>query len=139
MYNTNFYKYSMCNDVVIMKTAKQLKDKYEKDLKDLQETCKHEKVSNWLSYGNVRIRTNDRVKQCEICWTYLQRKLICGVCHKEYIIEEKEYRSWDQLCPECSKQGKYYCWQHKKFYNDPQGCSKCLEWIKQIEKRKQNV
>ena len=125
-----------------MITAKQLKDKYEKDLEQLQETCKHEKVSGWLEYGDIRIRTGDRVKQCEICWTFLQRKLNCENCGKEFIVEEKDYSGlWTKLCPECLKKGKYYCWTHKKFHDKPEGCSECLKFLKQveeIEKKEQN-
>ena len=117
-----------------MITAKQLKEKYEKDLEQLQKTCKHKKVSGWLSYGSIRVTTGDRVKQCEICWTFLQRKLTCGVCHKDYIVEEKDYVSYENhLCPECTKKGKYYCWTHKQFHDKPEGCNKCLEFLRQLE------
>ena len=122
-----------------MKTAKQLKDKYETDMKQLQENCKHPKIRDWLTWCDFHGNPINEVKQCEICWTILNRKINCFVCKKDFIIEEKDYRSWDQLCPECQKKGKYYCWAHKKFYDDPQGCSKCLEFLKKVEEMEKEV
>lgn len=115
-----------------MKTAKQLKERYEEDLKQLQETCKHEKVSGWLPCGDLRITVNE-VKQCKICWMYISRRINCGVCKNDFVVSEKEYKAWDQLCPECSKKGKYYCFTHDEFYNGPYGCSKCLEFLRHTE------
>lgn len=114
-------------------TAKQLKEKYEEDLKQLQRSCKHEKISRWLPAGDLRIIINE-VKQCEICWKFISRRINCAACKKDFIISEEEYNALDQLCPECSKKGKYYCSIHNKFYNGPHGCSKCLEFLRQVEK-----
>ena len=33
-----------------MKTAKELKDKYEADLKELQDTCPHTDQSDWMDH-----------------------------------------------------------------------------------------
>ena len=112
-----------------MVTAKELKKKYDRDLKKLQETCKHENISDWLvetdSHGDD---TGVRIKQCKICWKLLLYKATCEACSKEFTYEFSK-RDWStsQLCPECLKKGRYYCWQHKLIHNDLQGCPKCLK------------
>lgn len=119
-----------------MKTAKQLKDKYEKDIKHLQETCKHEKISDWLVARDFHGNEMNEVKQCEICWMYISRRINCSVCKNDFVILEKEYRTWDQLCPECSKKERHYCFTHNEFYNGLYGCSKCLKFLESVEKIK---
>ena len=84
-------------------TAKQLKEKYDKDLESLKKSCKHEKVSGWLGNCDFHGNVMHKVKQCEICWTILFRRPSCSACQKNYVIEEKDHKPWEQLCPECSK------------------------------------
>lgn len=56
-------------------TAQELKDKFDSDLKQLQETCNHEDISGWLNlewapahYAGVK------VKVCNVCWKHIERK-----------------------------------------------------------------
>jgi len=81
-----------------MKTAKQLKEKYEQDLKELQENCKHEDVSEWIKFmyapGHYDIWN---VKKCNICWKILQRMTQCGECGKDIILDEDKYKSLNYL------------------------------------------
>jgi len=87
-----------------MKTAQQLRDKYEKDLENLQNTCGHHDT-DWFDeteiHGNL---TGVKLKQCKTCWKVLLHKTNCESCGKEVTYE---IRDWTraQLCPECSKKG----------------------------------
>lgn len=58
-----------------MITAQQLKDKYESDLKQLQQDCKHGDISDWMSEawapGHL---TGACVKCCNVCWKTIERR-----------------------------------------------------------------
>ena len=119
-----------------MITAKQLKDKYEKDLKELQSTCKHPETK-WYEivemHGNL---IGVQQLQCKICWDTLLYKSNCIACKKEYTSKEMiRIYSSDQLCSECSKKGKWYCWEHRVFYNDRNGCPECGKGFDEAEKQ----
>ena len=115
-------------------TAKDLQDRYEKDMKDLQRSCEHKTVSDWLAvremHGND---TGVRVKQCKICWLKLEYKAICEACHKEFTYVKRDWTT-SQLCPDCLKIGKYYCYQHKQLHNTPRGCPICMKRFERLEK-----
>ena len=89
-----------------MITAKELKEKYDKDLKELQENCKHEDITHWINSmyapGHYGVW---KVKQCNSCWKILQRMTSCGECGKDIILDEDEYQSLSFL--DALKQG--YC------------------------------
>lgn len=117
-----------------MKTATELKEQYEKDMKELQENCKHKDISDWIIiyefHGND---TGVKVKQCNICWKELEYKAPCEACHKEFTYVKRDW-STSQLCPTCLKKGKYYCYKHKKLHSNRHGCPKCLKMFKEAEK-----
>lgn len=119
-----------------MVTAKELKDEYDKKLKELQETCKHPKVSDWMEYEWSPCHYSGyQVKQCEICWKIVAKKTYCVACNKAIIYKEDETLiACDQhLCKECSKKGKYYCFSHKQFYDNPRGCTECIKFLDDVE------
>jgi len=77
-----------------METAKKLKEKYEKELKELQEDCKHEDISDWLTEEWAPAHsTGWLVKSCNICWKIIQRKTSCPTCKKEIVLNEDEFKS----------------------------------------------
>jgi len=55
-------------------TAKELYEKYEKDLKDLQDNCKHGDVSDWLTYYWAPGHSNSEAKQCNICHKIMETR-----------------------------------------------------------------
>ena len=116
-----------------MKTAKELRDKYASDLVKLQEICKHKDVSDWRIVREIHFNdTGIRVKNCNTCWLELEYQAPCEACGKEFTYVKRDW-STSQLCSECLKKGKYYCYQHKELHSNRQGCPKCT---KMFEKRK---
>ena len=115
-----------------MKTAQQLKDKYEKELENLQKTCNH-KHTEWLEIAEIHGNPSGiKVKQCKICWKKLLRKTKCEACGKDFTYDERDWTT-AQLCPECLKKGKYYCWEHKIIHNNRRGyCPKCKKIWKEV-------
>lgn len=58
-----------------MKTAKQLRDKFEKDLEELRKKCKHSKKSDWMEqHWAPGHSTGSVVKICEICEEVVESK-----------------------------------------------------------------
>ena len=58
-----------------MKTAKQLQDKYESDLKKLQESCKHPDITDWEEEFYMPAHSSGTyAKFCKICGKILERK-----------------------------------------------------------------
>lgn len=53
--------------------AQDLKDKYDADLKALQESCKHEGAM-WMKYEWAPGHYGNDVKTCPICWKHLEWK-----------------------------------------------------------------
>ena len=119
-----------------MITAQELKDDYDKKLKKLQNECPHNNQSVWMEhYWAPAHSSGYQVKQCNDCWKILQYKYTCIACDKEFIKEEETNQLQnDCLCDECLKKGKFYCFVHKKFYNIPIGCPKCIEIFEKFEK-----
>lgn len=112
-----------------MKTAKELKEQYESELKKLQEKCHHTNQSNWMEHcWAIGHFSGFEVKQCNDCWKSLQYRYRCIACGNEFITTEKRnlYQA-DCLCDECLKKGKYYCCTHEQFHNNARGCPLCLE------------
>jgi len=112
-----------------MVTAQQMKDKFDSDLKTLQEECPHNNQSNWMEHTYAPAHFSGfQVKQCNDCWKILQYKYRCVACNKEFITTEKlNLYQHDCLCKDCLKKGKYYCCTHKQFHNNVRGCTLCLE------------
>lgn len=63
-----------------MKTAKQLRDKFNSDLLKLQNACKHKKISDWMDYYWAPGHTTGQwVKVCEICEKVVETKNVVDV------------------------------------------------------------
>ena len=54
-------------------TAKELRNKFDKDLEELQNNCKHEK-SDWMPYSWAPGHFGNMVLVCEVCEKILERK-----------------------------------------------------------------
>jgi hypothetical protein len=89
----------------IMKEAKKLHEEYQKKLKHLQQTCPHEKQSDWMEeWWAPGHSTGRMVKVCSNCNKVLQAKRPCHDCRKE--CPEKDLRAGDgHILP----YGAYYC------------------------------
>ena len=48
-------------------TAKELRAKFEADLKQLQDTCKHKEISDWMEYHWAPGHCSGKVKICKKC------------------------------------------------------------------------
>lgn len=57
-----------------MITAKELRDKFDADLKEMQEKCKHENVSDWMDYMWAPGHFGLPVKVCRHCDKIVERK-----------------------------------------------------------------
>ena len=56
-------------------SAQELIDKYNEDLKNLQETCQHENISDWaMEYWAPAHSTGRQVKYCINCWKNVEVK-----------------------------------------------------------------
>lgn len=56
-------------------TAAELKNKYEEDLKNLQENCPHSSISDWVDeYWAPGHSTFKKIKYCRICWKTVEEK-----------------------------------------------------------------
>ena len=76
----------------IIKTAEGLREKYNKDLEELQDTCKHIDKSEWMIEEWPPAHTTGwEVIQCNTCWKLLERKSKCNRCGKSIHINEDEY------------------------------------------------
>jgi DNA-directed RNA polymerase subunit RPC12/RpoP len=112
-----------------MKTAKELRDRYELDLEKLQNKCKHTEISDWMEHWWAPAHYSGyTVKICNICNKIVLWKYTCGVCHREFErITELTWKYGDVLCQDCRKKGRYYCYEHKQFHNNRYGyCGKCV-------------
>ena len=81
--------------------AEELKKKYESDLRELQERCKHKDThwcENWWAPAHP---TGWEVLSCSNCWRILKRKAMCSNCGKEILLDENEYRemSYEERYP----------------------------------------
>ena len=112
-------------------TAKSLQDDHEKNLKDLQSTCKHNDISNWMDHmwaaGHY---SGYQVKQCNTCWKIISIKTNCNACRKEIIYDNPDdFAAWkEHLCNNCLKKGKHYCIAHNIHFDDK--CPECEKFIK---------
>jgi len=115
-----------------MKTAKELKYKFDRDMEELQANCEHEEPSEWIDVmwapGHY---TDYRIKECPICGKVLFKMKTCEGCSKTYVINVDEEDIFDCLCEKCKKKGKYYCSHHRKFYDKK--CPECEKFEKMCE------
>jgi hypothetical protein len=86
------------------KTANELREKFEKDLQQLQERCKH-KPSKWIeNYYFPMHPSGYQIKYCTICEKELDRKGKCSECG--CIITDKNVDKfkdiWLGYCKKCS-------------------------------------
>ena len=66
-----------------MITAKSIREKADKDLAELRQTCKHDKISKWMGEEWAPAHsTGFTVQVCEICEKILHRRTLCFICHK---------------------------------------------------------
>ncbi len=117
-------------------SARFLKEEFESDLNDLQNQCSHNSVSNWMEhFWAAGHYSGFQVKQCNDCWKIIKYKTNCIACRKQIFTDEQvnAYQN-DCLCIECLKKGKYYCFVHKKFHDNPRGCSECMKFLDDVEK-----
>jgi len=82
-----------------MKSAQELKDKYENDLKELQNKCKHEKTVWCIEEWAPAHRTGWEVLTCKNCWKKIERKVNCINCGKLLRILEDDYQKKDIFDP----------------------------------------
>jgi len=112
-----------------MKTAKELRRKFDRDMEELQESCEHKELSDWLDYmwapGHYSLY---RVKECKICGKIIYKMKTCEACQETYIINAEEYNIFNTICDKCKKKGKHYCSYHKKFYDKK--CPECEKFEK---------
>ena len=115
-----------------MKTAKELKYKFDRDMEKLQASCSHKEVSDWIdvmwSPGHY---TDYRIKECLICGKVLFKMKTCQGCSETYIIDTDKEDIFDCLCEKCREKGNFYCSYHREFYN--RRCPKCEEFEKMCE------
>ena len=109
-------------------TAKSLREKYEKELKDLQESCSHDDLSVWMDHMWAPVHYSGyQVKMCNICEKRMLVKVNCTNCGKEIIFKDDDFVSYEtHLCEDCQKKGKFYCVYHREFYDDV--CPKCKKF-----------
>jgi hypothetical protein len=89
---------------VLSKTAKELRDQFEKDLEQLQKQCKH-KPSKWIEEFYFPMNsTGYKIKMCNICEKILDKKGRCSECR--CVITEKNVAKigdyWLGYCKKCS-------------------------------------
>ena len=91
-----------------MNAAEKLHEEYQRQLGHLQETCPHEKRSDWIEeWWAVGHSTERKVKVCQNCNKVLQAKMCCHVCQQEF--PEEELQTGDgrtlpfggKYCPAC--------------------------------------
>lgn len=106
--------------------AKELQDQFDKDLKQLQENCKHQ-PSDWVEkYAFPMHSTGYKIKYCHICEKELECKAPCEACGKDFTFIKRDWTT-SQLCQTCLEKGKYYCYTHKFLHSNRRGCPKCLK------------
>ena len=118
-----------------MKTAEQLKNEYERNLKKLQSECKHPKTDWALEWWAPAHASGREVLSCMVCWKVLKYRMHCVACKKQFTTEKEINASQDTtLCDECQKKGKY-CSQHNVFYNkNEKYCPECQKFMDAVEK-----
>ena len=53
----------------------QMRERHKREIKDLQKTCKHKKLSNWMElYWAVAHSTGSMVKVCIFCGKVIKKK-----------------------------------------------------------------
>jgi len=82
-----------------MKTAQELKDEYDENLKKIQSKCEHKDTTWCIEEWAPAHGTGWDVRSCKNCWKVLNRKTTCINCSKEIMISEEEYKSLDYNHP----------------------------------------
>ncbi len=60
-----------------MENIKEMTERHKREIQELQDSCKHEKVSGWLDYYWAPVHSSGfQVKQCEFCGKVVQKKLL---------------------------------------------------------------
>jgi len=72
-----------------MKTYKQLTEEYKKAVEELQESCKHEDVSDWMQeWWALAHSTRYSVRVCNICRKVVDRRTRCNGCSKVFNVRD---------------------------------------------------
>jgi hypothetical protein len=66
------------------KIVKPAKTEYERQVKELRETCPHLELSEWMDeWWAIAHSTGFRVQTCERCGKEMHRKTVCHRCERE--------------------------------------------------------
>jgi hypothetical protein len=59
-----------------MENIKEMTERHKREIQELQDSCKHEKVSGWLDFYWAPMHSSGtQVKQCEFCGKVVQKKI----------------------------------------------------------------
>jgi hypothetical protein len=87
-----------------MNAAQKLYTEYQEKLKQLQQSCPHDKLSDWMEeWWAPGHATDFEVRVCENCEEVVSRKTTCFECGKEII--DAEIHTGDGRIVPCAK----YC------------------------------
>lgn len=72
-----------------MNAAEKLYQQYQRELKQLQDTCPHEQLTDWVEeWWAPGHTTGRRVRACANCNLVLRGQRACSRCGKEFLEEE---------------------------------------------------
>ncbi len=66
-----------------MENIKQMRERHEAEIKTLEDSCPHTKLSKWLDWAWAPGHFNGRVKVCENCGKVIERDKKAGPVVKE--------------------------------------------------------
>jgi hypothetical protein len=94
-----------------VESATYLKDKFKKDLEELQKNCKHKKTGWCREEFAPAHPTGWEILVCESCWKVLKRRANCHQCQKEIIISEDRYHELGYLNPQSQQLCNKKCYE----------------------------
>lgn len=82
-----------------MENIKQMRERHDKEIAQLQESCKHKNKSGWMDYMWAPGHFGGRVKICENCGKTLERDsgpgpLMQNINNPPQILSKKEILKW---------------------------------------------
>lgn len=87
-----------------MNAAQRLYEQYQQDLKRLQDTCPHERMTDWLDEMWAPAHgTGRQVRTCVVCDLVIQARRKCHGCENWFL--EKDLTQGDRAVP----MGAWYC------------------------------
>lgn len=111
-----------------MNAAERLHAEYQRKLKHLQETCPHEKLTDWKEeWWAPGHPTGRLVRSCANCNKIVKTKRTCDVCRKEF--PESELKEGDghllplnrRYCPGCYPEARHKAMQVQAEFGPPHG------------------